>query len=395
MRSQARADWDSIVPPFKIFATYWTEIQEKLKSLQDDFLEKYNQRWDAKDATQATGEKESKSKAGEDVEKEEAGKDEAKKAGKDKQDGAAQDILHLQCLVDFMEKYLHEIPKLREQVKTNQIESVSFDELWHLFNPGDIVIGRSLTGKCEQQAYQVFTVMKGRCNMKERKAKGRGQQDRNDLQLQCFWLDYDGTRFDTREELLAIKPFVGKKKITELDYYPKSFATKQEIKAMQERARKFLENLYGHGRCEGITTRFETEHIDNEEVFVDFKSGYEELKAEWKPEIRRFGVVTAPDCSSDETYEPSCGMLDCATCSNTFYLDEQIDIKRAEVVRGRLPKPVPGDKISEVENTPDSLLLLPRHLLVYTLRDKKWRTCPSFRDAPTTSSVSWRSSVAS
>lgn len=353
------------MPPFKLFATYWTRIREKLKQLQDDFVKKHKYQWDAKLDNQTPRER----PLNEDDAKEEVNKDKE-----------TRDILHLQCLVDFMVKYLHEIPTLRDQIKTQQIESISFDDLWHLFNPGDVILGHSLSGKSEQQAYQVFTVTKGRYNMKKGRpdgSKSKGQWDRNNLQLQCFSLDYDGTKIDTREELLFIKPFVGKKKITDLDYYPKSFATDEEVEDLRKRARLFINSRYGHGRCEGITTRFEIEHIDNEEVFVDFKSGYEELPVEWKKEIRRFGVVSIPDCSSEETYEPSCGILDCSSCNNYVYLDEQVDIKRAEKVRDRLPKSVPEDKINDLRKTPDHLLLLPQHLLVYTLRAKKWRTFPT------------------
>ncbi|KAK0727242.1 hypothetical protein B0T26DRAFT_124649 [Lasiosphaeria miniovina] len=350
-----------IVPPFKIFAAYWTEIEAKAKQLQDEFAEKYGHQWNVDPPKDETPKPRPLSE-------EEATREADKKNDR-------QDAKHLKCLVDFMAKYLSDIPRLRERIKSNEIESISFDDLWHLFNPGDIILGRRPSGKGEQQAYQVFTVTKGRFNMKGGRpepSKYKGQRERNNLQLQCFSLDYDGKKIDTCEELLSIKPFVGKKKITDLDYYPKAFATDKEIKDLEDRASDFIGNRYGHGRCEGLTARFEMEHIDNEEVFVDFKSGYEEIPADWKQETCNFSAVTPPDCASDETYEPGCASETCTSCSNCVYLDEQVDIKRAEMVRDKMPKLVLERNINNTLKSAPERLLLPGHLLVYTLRTKKW-----------------------
>ncbi|KLU88802.1 hypothetical protein MAPG_07785 [Magnaporthiopsis poae ATCC 64411] len=348
-----------MMPPFKLFATYWTEIEAKLRELQGDFVKKHKHEWSVRPDDETPRARPFK----EDDAKEEAAKEKS-----------TQDIQHLQCLVDFMAKYLHDIPTLREQIQTRQIESISFDDLWHLFNPGDIILGRAApSGNRGQQAYQVFTVTKGRINTKEEGSRSKGSRERHDLRLQCFSLDYDGTKIDTLEEVLFIKPFIGTKRIADLDYYPKSFATDEEVENLQKRARRFIDNRYGHGRCEGITSRFETEHIDGEDVFVDFKSGIEEIPGEWQ-ELRRFGVISPPECQNDETWESGCGSMTCTVsgCGNSIYLDEQVDIKRAEAARDKLAKAVPEDKIKTLKSMPERLLLLPRHLLVYTLRTKKW-----------------------
>lgn len=107
------------------------------------------------------------------------------------------------------------------------------------------------------------------------------------------------------------------------------------------------------------------------------------MPAEWK-ETRRFGVISPPECQSEETWEPACGRLGCtlSSCGNSVYLDEQVDIKRAEAARDKLPKSVPEDKIKTLKSMPERLLLLPRHLLVYTLRTKKWCTFPTASTHP-------------
>jgi len=103
---------------------------------------------------------------------------------------------------------------------------------------------------------------------------------------------------------------------------------------------------------------------------VDFKSGYE-VPADWKNHTKRFGVISPPDCESDETYDPSCGIASCSSCTNCTYLDEQVDIKRAEATQDKLPKSVSESKIKMLKSMPERLLLVPQHLLVYTLLIKK------------------------
>ncbi|KAK1758205.1 hypothetical protein QBC47DRAFT_134106 [Echria macrotheca] len=347
-----------MMPPFKLFATYWADIEAKMQELQDEFAERYGYAWNAeppKDETPKEGP----------LSEEEAERNAQKEDDR-------KDAEHLQCLVDFMKEYLSGIPELRKRIKDKEIDSLPFDDLWQLFNPGDIILSRQGPGKGDQQAYQVFSVTKGRFNVKD-ETSSRDKPERNDLHLQCFSLDYDGTKFDTREEMLYIKPFIGKKKITDLDYYPKAFAADKELKDLEKRARLFVDNRYGHGRCEGLTSRFEIEHIDNEEVFVDFKSGYEEIPFNWKEELSgKLGVMNLPECGTEETWESGCSLKSCGSCGQPMYLDEQVDVKRAEKARDGMARMVLDRDISTLKATPDLLLLLPSDLLVYTLRTKKW-----------------------
>lgn len=77
------------MPPFKLFATYWTEIGVKLQELQDDFVKKHKHKWAVRQEDETPGSRPLK-------------EDDAME--EDAKEKATQDILHLQCLVDFMVK---------------------------------------------------------------------------------------------------------------------------------------------------------------------------------------------------------------------------------------------------------------------------------------------------
>jgi hypothetical protein len=193
------------------------------------------------------------------------------------------------------------------------------------------------------------------------------------LKLQCFYLDHDGSTIDSREETVYIKPSLGEKKITELDFYPKDCyytGSNGFVQSLLKRGEKFIESRYGHSTYDGVTTRYGLEHVEGE-VFVDFKSGYKD-RPEWKKEIRRFRNIKPPECSSEETYEPACSVKACKSCSTAIYSDEQIDIKRCEAFKKSNPlEKVDGGEIDSLKD--DHLILLSRHLLAYGLRSKQWR----------------------
>ncbi|PGH05352.1 hypothetical protein AJ79_06821 [Helicocarpus griseus UAMH5409] len=343
--------------------SFWDEIQKELPVLVKQFIEDYGQSPDEEL----------------DLIKEEppiGPLDKEATEKKNKRRKARDEIIHWKCLIDFVPLYLREPIDLRVRIAERKIEKISFKNLWYLFSPGDVIVGREPFGQHKMQAYQVFSVTKGRYNMKNALKDEKASADRDPLELQCFYLDFDGDAIDLREEILKIKPYVGLKKIVDLDFYPKDYCSDSDktlMETLRKRGENFIDYRYCHGSYDGITTRFNLEHVDGE-VFVDFKSGYEENPV-WKKETGNFGKISPPECSSDETYEPSCTMKKCTSCSNVVYLDEQVDIKRCEAFNksDRLPKRVPNSKADDLKKEKSEYLyLLPRHLLAYGLRTKQW-----------------------
>lgn len=274
----------------------------------------------------------------------------------------------------ILSKHTSNLLELRNCIAERKLEKISFNNLWHLFSPGDIVLGQEPFGQHLPQAYQVFSVTKGRHKLKEpgraSDSSGSNPGGRNSLKLQCFYLAYDGSTIGPREETVCVKPYLGEKKITELDFYSKDCyytGSNSFVQSLLKRGKKFIKSRYGHGTYDGVTTRYGLEHVEGE-VFVDFKSGYED-RPEWKKEIGRFRNIKPPQCSSEETYEPACLVKACESCSTAIYSDEQIDIKRCEAFK----KSNPLEKVEIDSLKDDHLILLSHHLLAYGLRSKQWR----------------------
>jgi hypothetical protein len=68
-----------------------------------------------------------------------------KKAMEEKE--AQEAILHWRCFVDFIQTHLKNLLGLRNCIAERKLEKISFDNLWHLFSPGDIVLGQEPFGQ--------------------------------------------------------------------------------------------------------------------------------------------------------------------------------------------------------------------------------------------------------
>jgi len=49
-------------------------------------------------------------------------------------------ISHLQCLLNFMNEDLKDVFDLRQDLAEKRVREIAFDDLWHLFKPGDLII---------------------------------------------------------------------------------------------------------------------------------------------------------------------------------------------------------------------------------------------------------------
>lgn len=121
---------------------------------------------------------------------------------------------HLKCLQEFINVDLKETFNLRESLRAGTETSITFDDLWHLFNPGDVIISDN-----PQRAYKVFHVSGGRTCISKPKAFQK-KPSVTAFRIDVFYIDFDLKTIGPIHETLYIFEYEGKRKVTSLPCYP-------------------------------------------------------------------------------------------------------------------------------------------------------------------------------
>jgi len=210
-------------------------------------------------------------------------------------------VLHLKLLLDFIDEDLRDVLELRSQISSGTPDDILFEDLWHLFQPGDLILS---TRGPNQQLFRLCAVTGGAVQLRnhtteelDRIDRLRGQAPRgaDDVGLEdilreeasglgvwtpftidCYLMAFDGTEIGPLDHCKRIKHYSGKRSVRDLDVYPLRFHPNSEelLKQMEERGRKVL-NSYGHKRYRGVTIdRSGTEILDEitSDVFIDMKT---------------------------------------------------------------------------------------------------------------------------
>ncbi|KAK8101897.1 hypothetical protein PG999_012271 [Apiospora kogelbergensis] len=194
---------------------------------------------------------------------------------------------HLELFIITIQKCLSETITLRRSIREKQLEKISFSDLWHLFNPGDLVISQKSSATSVPRAYLVSYVKRARTDNPDRPSRKKPDLDETEhvatkrsgqrlspLQLICLRMEYDGTRLGPVEYALEIPPFQDEKMIQDLPYFPKQFSQgdgyTDELLVL---GRKFISSRYGHATYEGSLS-YDDKFVEGE-FFVDFRSAYE------------------------------------------------------------------------------------------------------------------------
>ena len=168
-----------------------------------------------------------------------------------------QDALnHLQLLIKFMDEDLSELFKLRQTITNGTLQKIAFEHLWHLYQPGDIVV--STGSNC--QAYRILHVSGGRPLMNRETSDIPSldirQSGSTPFVIDCFHLDFDGTKFGPVQKKIQIVEYKQEKEIKRLEVYPLRFAERwEELKSgLLSRGRQFVDlAAVKHKRYSGLS----------------------------------------------------------------------------------------------------------------------------------------------
>ncbi|KAH0497735.1 hypothetical protein TgHK011_005021 [Trichoderma gracile] len=279
-------------------------------------------------------------------------------------------LLHLRCLLDFVDS---DISKRLEYLQGPQCRKIVFSDLWYLFRPGMEVIGRD--GK---QAYRVISVSSANHRVASAWERWYSNPTRKSsaFNITCIYIDFDGKNIGPVTKVFDFKRFEGEKEVTLLEVYPlRLHPVKQsdfddsmwdEVKALppdQQYRQKLIRRgamflqvaAVKHMYYVGPT--LEAREDVEGQVVVDFETAFsveDETQKEWKPLLQTLIGNTSSQESDDDDEIRTCRGLCCANdyIYNDINVDEQ---QKTEYINGLLPS------VTSLNEQP-SIAILPRPL---------------------------------
>ena len=185
-------------------------------------------------------------------------------------------ITHLRILVNFMKEDMKEIFARHELLRSSKAEMVTFQDMWHLFEAGDLVVAESAFNERSLELYQVSILpaadfFSSRRPVKEISTRTEGTQHLVEsvykeetvsamsvFNVDVFYFDFDGQKFGPVERRLQLVSFEGEKNIMDLPEYPLRFRkdADQFKNMMLARGMKFRElstvSQYPHREYNGL-----------------------------------------------------------------------------------------------------------------------------------------------
>lgn len=168
----------------------------------------------------------------------------------------------IQCFIKFVEDRI--IPDFQSYSEFHKRPShqVHYEDLWYIFRPGDLlytpnhnaVHSRSRDAVTTQTIWRIFDVsLPG--PYKEALAPRDDTSSevggiRYDFNVQCYYIDYDGTEFCPINSSFQLERYDGGREVTSLTFYPLRFApnSAQILEQAQSTGSNFVSNVISPGR---------------------------------------------------------------------------------------------------------------------------------------------------
>ena len=167
----------------------------------------------------------------------------------------------LRCLVRFMDEDMKDIFLTHKGIEDGTLKKISFDYLWLLFKPGDVV----LSAAEHNRAYIVVHVTGGRAldrvsqstsheksrdvypyitkeQEREKEAYLAKYPKTTPIVIDCFYIDFDGTNFGPLPQKFMLAEYEGEVPIKSLEVFPMRFDEdpQQTEKALVKRGKRLV-----------------------------------------------------------------------------------------------------------------------------------------------------------
>ncbi|KAH7312722.1 hypothetical protein B0I35DRAFT_437585 [Stachybotrys elegans] len=285
----------------------------------------------------------------------------------------------LKLLVDFIDVDLRPTLDLRRRIKDGTVTEITYPDLWHLFERGDIVVGPSP----QLHAFLVFNTAGGRDRFGDRYIPDP-QRQAADVSLSGFVVDYvsigyNGVSYVPRLNKVLIKKFHGPKQITSLPVYPlrchpKAADLEKRFSRNGDEFLKVTREPFCHRVVRGRTLD-EPPHELDEQVIIDMA-----LAMDANPDWRLESVITQDKltqgdpketgselwCEHSTYYAPSCCGSDITV--NDLETDTKDSEKFLRQMNG-IMGPMSSEDISD-----DLKVIIRPFVHAFVLRSRRWVT---------------------
>lgn len=295
-------------------------------------------------------------------------------------------LLQLDCLLEFFDDNIQ--PRL-DDIASNDDHQSTFDDLWLLFKPGDIVLEQG-----EKQAYRLIQVTTPEhkatspwarwVRNNRSSADAENESDGDPFRLDCVFLDFDGIQFGPVSKSFRIPRYNGKKSVKSLPVYSVRFSTTSDIRQqLIARGRVLLDvasPTYRSMYYTGLALDSK-EEIDSQ-VVIDFPEALSIPENEsWMPQISPVSTVEKIDPTKRR--QPCCE--ECCI-EKWVYNDDDVDKKRtAAFLQTLLPQqtldrtpltihPKSWKDMSKEEYRPndEEFIIMTCRVFAFVLRSRKW-----------------------
>lgn len=294
-------------------------------------------------------------------------------------------------------KELRDVVDLRERVKSGRQEKISFKDLWHLFEPKDIICSRRHYER--EQLYRVFAVTGGQ-TLKSKSgihtppfmSTGEDPEEDNDgmhnketdagvgtwtpFKIDCYKMAFDGVYCGPVDVCKTIRPYAGEREITSLPVYPMQYHPKKDalLDIMEERGRKVL---FGRGhrsyenRSITLQARGDMQEQIESDVYVDFEAYFQDLP-EWKPVFGSMLRSRPNMCEYEEALTMKYNNYGMPPPPRVLNGNE-VDLKRCEDFLAENQVYLEKFEATESSVHREHLILLPPWVVGYVFQTRRWR----------------------
>lgn len=304
---------------------------------------------------------------------------------------ASASFKHLQCLVEFIDT---NIRYKMQYLKSEHCRRIAFTDLWYLFKPGQVVIGRE-----RRQAYRILSISSSghKAVAPWQRWELRRSPDSSKLPsitLHCVYVDFDGKRLGPVTTKVKIFRFDEEKEVTSLEVYPLSFAEARNAADSSGASKPSIrDELVARGRTfvyvAGIKamhyngTTLDTREEVNSQVVIDFEEAFATKENGYQAPVVEELIGTS---IGQVEHEEPCSFACCA--GENILQDAEAEKKRnQDYISTLIPDPSDRTKVPSVAIEPRSLpsagvlenglheedlMIMSYRVFGFVLRSRKW-----------------------